>query len=343
MMTLKPAEADELVVRALTACGTSRTNAQSTAAALVGAQIDGQAGHGLSRVPGYAAQVKTGKVDGHAVPALTRTRTATVQIDAKGGFAYPALDLAIEALPALTREAGVASAAIVHSHHIGQAGRTVERLAQEGVLALVVSNTPSAMAFPGGARPMMGTNPVAFAAPLAGRAPLVIDLALSRVARSKIIAAQKAGQTIPQEWATDPSGRPTTDPGAALAGALAPAGDIKGAALALMVEILCGALAGGHYGWQASSFLDDRGPSPGVGQVLVAFDPSAFGEVSDSSPPSFSQRMADLLAAMANEPGVRLPGERRLAHREQARLQGIALSSDLHAQISALGTIGAAP
>jgi (2R)-3-sulfolactate dehydrogenase (NADP+) len=259
-----------------------------------------------------------------------------VQIDARGGFAYPALDLAIDTLPGLARETGVASAGIFRSHHIGQAGRTAERLAEQGVLAMLVSNTPPAIAFPGGARPMMGTNPLAFAVPLAGRAPLVIDLALSLVARSRIVAAQRAGQKIPQEWATDANGQPTSDPTAALAGgALAPAGGTKGAALALMLEILCGALAGGHYGWEASSFLDDRGPSPCVGQLLVAFDPAAF------SGSGFPERMLDLLGTVAGEPGVRLPGERRLANRERAHLHGICVASDLHTQISKLASAGA--
>jgi (2R)-3-sulfolactate dehydrogenase (NADP+) len=330
MLTLSPADAAELATRALAACGTSLTNAESTARALVAADIDGHSGHGLLRLPGYAAQVKAGKIDGKAVPGLIRTRAGSIQIDARGGFAYPALDLAIDALPAVALQAGMAAAAIRASHHIGQAGRTVERLAAGGLVALVVSNTPAAMALPGGTRPMMGTNPLAFAAPLAGRAPLVIDLALSVVARAKIVAAQKAGQSIAADWATDAAGKPTTDPTAALAGALAPIGGVKGAALALMVEILCGALAGGNYGWQASSFLDDRGDSPGVGQMLVVFDPGAFGGS------GFPARMDALLAAFASDRAVRLPGERRLASRARARVHGISISPELHAQLREL-------
>jgi (2R)-3-sulfolactate dehydrogenase (NADP+) len=337
MVTLSSADAEALATRALTGCGTSLVNAASTASALVAADVDGQSGHGLLRLPSYAAQVKACKIDGLAVPALARSRLATLQVDARGGFAYPALDLAVDALPGLALEAGVAAAGIFASHHIGQAGRTVERLADQGLVALVVSNTPSAMALPGGTRPMMGTNPLAFAAPLAGRAPLVIDLALSLVARSKIVAAQKAGQSIPPDWATDPTGKPTTDPAAALAGALAPIGGAKGAALALMVEILCAALAGGHYGWEASSFLDDRGPSPGVGQVLIVFNPAAFGG------PGFSARMDGLLAAFAADSAVRLPGDRRLASRERARVNGVSIPSDLHAQISTLAAGGVSP
>jgi (2R)-3-sulfolactate dehydrogenase (NADP+) len=164
---------------------------------------------------------------------------------------------------------------------------------------------------------------------------LVIDLALSLVARSRIVAAQKSGQRIPPDWATDAEGQPTTDPAAALAGALAPAGGAKGAALALMVEVLCGALAGGHYGWEASSFLDDRGPSPGVGQVLIALHPEAFGAL------DFSQRMTDLLATITSEDGVRVPGDRRLANRERASRVGLTITTDLHAQIVKLAAAGA--
>ena len=324
MLTLTPADAEALATRALMACGTSLGNAQSTARALVAADVDGQSGHGLSRLRSYAAQVKAGKIDGRAVPAVARTRTGTIQVDAKGGFAYPALDLAIDALPPLALETGVAAAGIASSHHIGQAGRTVERLAACGLIGLVVSNTPAAMALPGGIRPMIGTNPLAFAAPLPGRPPLVIDLALSRVARAKIVAAREAGASIPSDWATDSEGEPTTDPTAALAGALAPIGGSKGAALALMVEILCGALAGGHYGWEASSFLDAQGGSPAVGQMLVVFDPNAFGGGA-----GFTTRMEGLLATFAADPTLRLPGDRRLAARERARLQGISISPEL--------------
>ena len=334
MVTLSPADAEALAISALVACGTSQDNAKSTARALVAADVDGQSGHGLSRLPGYAAQVKAGKIDGKAVPALSRTRVGTLQIDAKGGFAYPALDLAIDALPGLALETGVAGAGIHSSHHIGQAGRTVERLASSGLVALVVSNTPAAMALPGGTKPMMGTNPLAFAAPVAGRPPLVIDLALSLVARAKIVAAQKAGKSIPADWATDAEGKPTTDPSAGLAGALSPIGGAKGAALALMVEILCGALAGGQYGWQASSFLDDRGGSPAVGQIIVVFDPNAFGTASGGS--GFPTRMDTLLAAFASDPAVRVPGDRRLASRERTRLNGISIPPELHAQITKL-------
>ncbi len=334
MPVLSIDEADALVRRALTAAGASPSAAAATAAALVAAEADGQSGHGLGRVPAYAAQVKAGKIAGRAAPTVERTRPAALRIDAHCGFAYPALDLAITELPALAATHGVAAASVHASHHVGQAGRTVERLADRGLIALLASNTPHAMALHGGARSMLGTNPLAFAAPVPERAALVIDLSLSLVARSKIVAARRRNEKIPLGWATDARGEPTDDPQRALEGALVPIGGAKGAALALMVETLCAALAGAHFGWEASSFLDAEGPPPAVGQVLIALDPAAF------SGANYAQRMATMLAAVTAEPGVRLPGDRRLAARERARREGLAVAEDLHAQIVALGAAG---
>ncbi len=276
MHSLSIADATALATAALEQAGASAVMAASTAAALIAAEIDGQAGHGLSRVPSYAGQLRTGKADGKAVPAWSQLLPATARIDVRFGLAYPALDLVVDRLPALAAQFGIAAAGLYNSHHIGQAGRTAERLAEHGVAALVLSNTPPAMALPGGVKPMLGTDPLAFAAPMPGRAPLVIDLALSSVPRSKIVAAAKTGQPIPLGWATDAGGAPTTDASAALAGALTPVGGAKGAVLAVMVEILCASLAGGRFGWQASSFFEDEGAPPAIGQMIVAFAPAGF-------------------------------------------------------------------
>ena len=135
MPTLNLAEAQDLVVRTLIRCKTDPDNAQSVARALVAAESEGQKGHGLSRVPTYAAQAKVGKVDGFAKPVLTWPRPAAAVVDARNGFAYPALDAALAALPEATRKSGIAAAGIHHSHHCGVAGHPVEHLAQEGLMA----------------------------------------------------------------------------------------------------------------------------------------------------------------------------------------------------------------
>ena len=327
-VALSLSEAERLAGQALMKNRTSEANARLTAQALVAAEVDGQSGHGLTRVPSYSEQARVGKVDGFAVPRLSGNG-ATRRIDAGTGFAYPALEMAIETLVPLARELGSASVGVFSSHHCGQAGRHVERLAEQGLVAFLFANTPSAMAFHGGGRPRMGTNPLAFAAPIPGRPPLVIDMALSVVARGKIISAKSKGEAIPDGWAVDAEGVPTTDPDKALAGALLPIGGAKGSALALIVEILCGALAGSNFGWEASAFLDARGSPPQLGQFLIAFDPGHFAG------DSFAPRMATLASSVAAD-GARLPGDRRLELRARVARDGLSIARDLHEQIKTL-------
>lgn len=312
--TMSREEAEALVARVLEANRVSARNAESVARALVAAEIDGQAGHGFSRVAAYAAQARSGKVSGAACPVAEHAGTARIDIDARDGFAFPAVDLAIEKLAELVPETGVAVAAIRRSHHCGQLGAHVERLAERGIAALMVANTPKAMAPWGGNAALFGTNPIAFAAPRGeARPPLVIDLSLSKVARGKVMAAAKSGKPIPEGWALDADGNPTTDPQAALKGTMVPAGDAKGAALALVVEILAATLTGAKHSSEASSFFDAEGEPPGVGQLIMAFDTSRVaGE-------GFTLRLEALLAAVLGQEGTRLPGEKRIAGRRAVR------------------------
>jgi (2R)-3-sulfolactate dehydrogenase (NADP+) len=323
----------DLVSRALAASRVSPENAISTARALVAAEIDGQKGHGLSRVAAYAAQARSGKVDGYAIPKLQATRAASVMIDAANGFAYPAFDLAIAELPAIARRTGMAAAGITRSHHAGALGLVVERIAARGLIALMMSNSPHAMAAWGGKRGVFGTNPIAFAAPRSGSEPLVIDLALSEVARGKIMTAAQKGEPIAQGWAKDADGNPTTDAAAALKGTLTPIGGAKGAALALMVELLAAALTGANLAFQASSFFDADGAPPGIGQFLIAIDPAAFG-----GEQTFSERFAALADAIEAEGTARLPGTRRLALREAIHRDGIAVGDTLMTQLRQMAT-----
>ena len=329
MPVLSLREAEELVVQALVRARTNDANARSVARALVAAEADGLKGHGLSRVPSYAAQAKAGKVDGFAVPTSVRARPGLLTIDAGNGFAFPALELAVAKLPEIVRAQGVAAADIFRSHHCGAAGHTVERLAQAGLVALMFANTPSAIAPWGGSKPVFGTNPVSFACPLAGREPLVIDLSLSKVARGNIVTAKQRGERIPEGWALDKHGKPTTDPDAALAGTMVPAGEAKGTALALMVELLAAGLTGANFAAEASSYLDAKGPPPGTGQLLIAFDPPAFGGDAIS-------RFALLAASVEQQDGARLPGARRIASRKKAKSEGLNISEALLAEIVAV-------
>lgn len=330
LIRLTLGEARALAARALQGGGVGEGNAAVTAEALVAAEADGQPGHGLMRVPFYAAQAASGKVDGMARPRIEAAADALLRVDAGFGLAYPALRAAEGALAPLAKEKGIAAAAIGRSHHFGQAGAPVERLAEAGLVALLFGNAPKAMAYWGGRRPMMGTNPIAFAAPLPEGPPLVVDLALSKAARGKVMAAHKAGQAIPKGWALGPDGRPTTDPAAAIAGTMAPMGGAKGAALALMVEVLAAALTGSHFGFEAGSFFDAQGAPPDMGHLLIAIDPGP------ASGRAFAGRMRDLAAAVADEEGARLPGIRRLENRAAAETEGLEIAEPLLLEMTAL-------
>lgn len=327
MPVLTLAEAAALAVDTLVRCHTSATNAQSVASALVAAEADGLKGHGLSRLPSYAAQAKIGKVNGFAEPSFTRSRAATIAIDASSGFAYPALDLAVSMLPEVAQSQGIAAAVIRHSHHCGALGHPVERLAKMGFIALMFANTPAAMAPAGGTKGVLGTNPIAFACPLPEHSPIVVDLSLSKVARGNILAAQQKGEPIPEGWALDASGRPTTDPTAALAGTMIPLGEAKGSALALMVELLAAGLSGANFAAEASSFLDAKGPPPNTGQLIIALAPTAFGGL------DVSMNFARLAASIEQQPGARLPGTRRFASRKTAADSGLIIGDALLAEI----------
>lgn len=333
-MTLTLAEAEDLCVRALLASNVAESNARSTAKALVAAEADGQKGHGLSRIPSYSGQALSGKVDGFAEPTLSRPGSALIRVNANAGFSYPAMDLVFDSLPAIAGITGVATACIFNSHHLGQAGAHAERFANAGLVALVFTNSPKAINFWGGREPMMGTNPIAFAAPRAGEEPLVIDLALSKVARGKILAARNAGEKIPATWALDSEGRPTDDPAAAMQGSMQALGDAKGAALVLMIELLAAALTGSNFGYEASSFFDASGDPPGIGHLVIVFDPTM------TSGGRFSARLENIISAIENTDGARLPGATRLERRRQAAENGIDIPTALNEEIETIITSG---
>ena len=330
MVSMTPEAVTELISAALMRSSTSEANAASVARALLAAELAGQNGHGLRRVAAYSAQAKAGKVDGFVTPTSEQLRPGALAIDAGNGFAYPAMDLALDWLPDAAKTQGIAIAGIRRSHHCGVAGVIVEALAERGVAALMVANAPAAMAPWGGRQPLFGTDPIAFAAPLSNGEPVVVDISLSKVARGKIMAAAQKGEPIPEGWALDPDGEPTTDAKAAMAGTMIPLGDAKGTALALMVELLCAGLTGANYAWQASSFFDDKGDPPGTGQAIIAIDPDAFG-------PGGAERMALMADMVAGTEGARLPGRRRQQIRADYLANGIPVDPDLADAIRAIG------
>ena len=324
-------EAWDLTFNALVNNKTTEDNAKEVADALISAEFDGQSGHGLSRIPSYVEQLTSGKVNGNEAPSIVSSKGSVIRIDANNGFAYPAISLALKEITSTCKKFGIAAASISRSHHFGQAGRHVEILAENGLIGLMFGNTPQAIPPWGGTKALFGTNPIAFSTPRDNEPPIVIDMSLSKVARGKVMVANQQNEKIPEGWAIDSDGKPTTDPKKALAGAMLPIGDAKGSALALMVEILAAGLTGSNFGFEASSFLNADGDAPGVGQLIIAIDPSFF------SGDSFSERTETIVESILEQPSTRLPGNKRLEKRKlRDSSHSITISKELFEKINQL-------
>lgn len=328
---LQPAALMDLMRRALERSGATPAMAAATAAALVAAELDGIPSHGASRIPQYCGHVKNGRATGTAVPKVVRERGGACLVDAGGGLAFEACALAVREAIARARSHGVAFASVTNSNHFGVAAFHAEPIAEAGLVGLAFGNSPAAMPMWGGKRALFGTNPIAAAFPRRSAPPVVVDLSLSEVARGKLMVAAREGKAIPQGWALDKDGNPTTDARAGLEGMMLPAGGAKGAMLALTVELLVCALSGAAFGFESDSFFTDAGRPTRIGQAFLAIDPDALAgrEV-------FLERIETLVAAMLADSGVRLPGDRRRANRARSAQDGIAIAPDLLAKIRAL-------
>jgi (2R)-3-sulfolactate dehydrogenase (NADP+) len=305
--------------------------AAATARALVYADARGLASHGVSRVPQYATHLRNGRAEGAAQPAIVAAKGGAVLIDARCGLAFPACALAVDEAIRRAAEFGVAFAGVTNSHHFGVAGYHLEPVGAAGLVGLALGNSPAAMPAAGGRRPVFGTNPIAAVFPRRVGVPLLVDLSLSEVARGKLMVAAKAGKSIPLGWALDRDGNPTTDPNAGLAGSMLPMGGTKGAMLALVVELLVTALTGAAIGFEASSFFVDEGNRPRLGQAFLVVDPAAL-----AGRDVYLARVDALLAELAQDAGVRLPGERREALAQQAASDGVDIPQALADQLAAL-------
>ena len=303
--------------------------AEATARHLVRAEDQGLPTHGMSRVPFYCSMLRKGRADGAAEPELVADRAATCLIDNRDGLPYVSAQLAIEQVIRRARSNGIAFAGIRNSAHVGVLGIHVQAIAEAGLVGFAFTNSPAAIPPWGGKKPLFGTNPVAAAFPRKGHPPLVIDLALTTVVRGRIMMAMKRGERIPEGWALDRNGKPTTDPKEAIEhGSLFPIGGAKGAMLALMFELICAALTGAAIGPEADSFFSEEGNKPRIGQAFMAIDPPAGFD-------KYFERTETVLATMLADPEVRLPGTRRLAA-EAAAKNGIEVADDLMAQIEKL-------
>ena len=338
MTQLSLQQATDLAVRALRQAGANDTMALSTARALVLAEAQGIASHGLSRVPQYATHLRNGRADGQAQAVVARRHGATLLVDARQGLAFPACDLAIAEAIAIARELGICFVSVTNSHHAGVLADHLRPAAQAGMVGLGFANSPAAMPAAGGKHPVFGTNPVAAAFPRREADALMIDLSLSEVARGKLMLAAKEGKSVPLGWALDKHGAPTTDPQAGLEGSMLPVGaatSTKGAMLALVVELLVTALGGARFGFEASSFFVDEGNAPRIGQAFLLIDAGAL-----AGRAVYDERIESLVSEMLVDEGVRLAGVRRATLERQASQHGITIADTLGRQLEVLAAGG---
>ena len=316
---------------ALEKAGANSKMAEAAARHLVRAEEQGLPTHGMSRVPFYCGMLRRGRADGAAEPAMLADRTGACLIDNRDGLPYVSLQWAVAEVMQRARRNGIALAGIRNSAHAGVMGIHLAPLAEAGLVGLAFTNSPAAIPAWGGKKALFGTNPIAGVFPRKGKDPIVVDLALTTVVRGRIMMAMRRGERIPEGWALDRNGRPTTDPKEAIEhGSLFPIGGAKGAMLAMMVELLCAALAGAAIGPEADSFFSEEGNRPRIGQVFIAIDPAQL-----SGSEKFSERVEKVVATMLADPEVRLPGARRFAA-EAASRKGIEIPDELLAQIEKL-------
>ena len=317
---------------ALERAGAHARMAQAAARHLVRAEEQGLPTHGMSRVPFYCSMLRKGRADGAARPAMLADRAAACLIDNRDGLPYVSVEWAVEEVIQRARRNGIGFAGVRNSAHVGVLGIHLLAVAQARLAGFAFTNSPAAIPPWGGKKALFGTNPVAAVFPRERQDPIVIDLALTTVVRGKIMMAMRRGEKIPEGWALDRHGRPTTDPKEAIErGSLFPIGGAKGAMLALMFELICAALTGAAIGPEADSFFSDEGNRPRTGQAFIAIDPGALAGLD-----RYLERVETVVATMQADAEVRLPGARRFASEKSARSQGIEVPDELLVQIEKL-------
>jgi len=324
-------EIEDLAFRALRKAGATEANARSVARSSAAAHADGVASHGLPYVPIYCEHVQCGKVKGDAVPTVSQPKPAALVADAGNGFAHPAIDAGFERLVPLAKEQGIACLAIRNSYNCGVLGWHPFRLAQQGLLAIGFTNAPASIAPAGGTAKVVGTNPFSVAAPDGdGEAHILIDQSASVIARSEIMQHARRGEPIPEGWALDAEGHPTTDPDVALKGTMVPSGGYKGFGVALMVELFAAAAAGATLGKDASPFSGPVGGPPATGQFFIAIDADT------TSAGAFASRVDALVGAINDQPGARAHGAGRKAARAAAAQGAIEIDAAVVEKVRAL-------
>lgn len=299
-----------LASRVFSSNGCDAANTTALVRTVVAAERDGCLSHGLFRVPGYVASLRSGKVKGDASPRVSQRTPVIVSVHGDNGFAPLAHERAALALAKAAKEFGVAVAAVTHTHHFAALWPEVERLAAEGLIAMACVNYLPVMAPAGGRTPIFGTNPLAIAWPRPGRDPVVLDMATSAMARGEVSIAARDGRSVPDGAGLNASGQPTRDPAEILKGVMLPFGGHKGSGLALMVELLAAGAIGERFSFELEAEDNKDGGPPRGGEFMLAMSPEVMAG------PGWAKHCEQFFARFEGIEGARLPGARRMATRQ---------------------------
>jgi len=325
------AEVHKLAMGALMCQGFSTDQADAIATTVTAAERDECHSHGLFRVPFYIKATANPSTDPAAVPDLVLSDSAVVHVDATDGFCPLALRVGMQPLVEKARTCGIAALAIHNVYNIAALWPEVESLAEQGLVAFAFTAANAYVAPHGGTKPVFGTNPMAFAWPRSNQPPLVFDQASSMSARGEIQLHAIAGETIPDGWAIDEFGNPTNQPDAALQGAQLPFGGHKGSSIALMIELLAGALIGELFSYESSAKDTLNVGAPFGGEFVIAIDPTHT--LSDGNTVAAQNRAEELFKRILEQEGTRLPSSRRYEARKNTQSNGVDIPVSLHEQI----------
>ena len=306
------------------AAGASERAARLTAEGLVEADARGLPSHGLMLLPVYLGRIEQGSVDPKSVNEIVGDLGALVSVDCHNGLGQVSAQDAMELAIVRARDHGVAVVVARNAFHFGGAYRYAALAADAGMIGVAAANTRPLMPAPGGAKALVGNNPIAFSIPRSGESPFTFDFALSEAALGKVRLAEAEGTDIPSTWATDSAGLPTTNPTEAIKGMLLPAGGTKGFGLALVVDMLSGVLSGGGFGANVNGLYADFSEPYNSSHFFLAINASALDE-------GFAERATLLAGEVLSSPMIehgataRLPGDRSKRNYEQSLRDGIRL------------------
>ena len=326
MPTLSKVKAIELIREKLIKSTCLPENTHGIIEGILDAEYSGIKSHGFHYLPIYCNHLKIGKINGKAKPSLEALSDSAIKINADNGFAHSAINLGLNQLIAMSETNGIACMAIYNSYNCGVLGFHTKRIASKGQLGLGFTNAPASIAPLGGKKAVVGTNPFSLATPYKGGVNIIIDQSASVVAKSEISVRAKNNQPIPEGWAFDSQGNPTSNASEALKGTMAPSGGYKGFGVGLLVEILTTCLAGGSLGIHASSFAGNDGGPPATGQFFISINPEKFNS-------NYANSLQSLVEAIEQQGQARLPGSKRLSNYQANLDQDIQLKDELYEQI----------